>query len=359
MTARADIMQGTLDLMVLRTLETMGPLHGWGIAQRLEQVSDDALRVNQGTLYPALLRLEQRRLVRSRWGTSDNNRRARFYSITAAGRRQLDRRTAAVAAGLRHHQPSAHGGRVTNAHLPGLDLPRRRLASCTVDPSGSSTTNSPFISRCRRARRSSAVVPRTRPGRWRLAPARRSRSDKGRVPRPARPAVARHAAARSTLRAGGRCGATSASPCRPRHAGNRHRRDDHDLQPASRRPAGAAAISGVRTSGPRSYESAPGTPTFPVTPYSLLVYRHENRTLAGIAGFTREDLQLAIDDRPERLRGLQVSSNYFDVLGFGPRSAGRSHGPKSAPTRTWRSSATRSGAIDSTPIAASWDGRCA
>jgi PadR family transcriptional regulator len=89
MTARADIMQGTLDLMVLRTLETLGPLHGWGIAQRLEQVSDDALRVNQGTLYPALLRLEQRRLIRSRWGTSENNRRARFYSITAAGRRQL------------------------------------------------------------------------------------------------------------------------------------------------------------------------------------------------------------------------------------------------------------------------------
>ena len=89
MAARADIMQGTLDLMVLRTLQTMGPLHGWGIAQRLEQVSDDALRVNQGTLYPALLRLEQRRLIRSKWGTSENNRRARFYSITAAGRRQL------------------------------------------------------------------------------------------------------------------------------------------------------------------------------------------------------------------------------------------------------------------------------
>jgi transcriptional regulator len=89
MGGRADIMQGTLDLMVLRTLETLGPLHGWGIAQRLEQVSDDALRVNQGTLYPALLRLEQRRLIRSRWGTSENNRRARFYSITAAGRRQL------------------------------------------------------------------------------------------------------------------------------------------------------------------------------------------------------------------------------------------------------------------------------
>jgi transcriptional regulator len=89
MAPRGDIMQGTLDLMVLRTLETMGPLHGWGIAQRLEQVSEDALRVNQGTLYPALLRLEQRGLIRSKWGTSDNNRRARFYSLTASGRRQL------------------------------------------------------------------------------------------------------------------------------------------------------------------------------------------------------------------------------------------------------------------------------
>ena len=89
MSTRADIMQGTLDLMVLRTLETLGPQHGWGIAQRLEQVSGEALRVNQGTLYPALLRLEQRRWIRSRWGTSENNRRARFYSLTAAGRRQL------------------------------------------------------------------------------------------------------------------------------------------------------------------------------------------------------------------------------------------------------------------------------
>ena len=89
MSTRADIMQGTLDLMVLRTLETLGPQHGWGIAQRLEQVSEEALRVNQGTLYPALLRLEQRRLIRSRWGTSENNRRARFYSLTAGGRRQL------------------------------------------------------------------------------------------------------------------------------------------------------------------------------------------------------------------------------------------------------------------------------
>jgi PadR family transcriptional regulator, regulatory protein PadR len=89
MAPRADILQGTLDLMVLRTLETLGPLHGWGIAQRLEQISDEALRINQGTLYPALLRLEQRGWIKSKWGTSDNNRRARFYSLTPAGRRQL------------------------------------------------------------------------------------------------------------------------------------------------------------------------------------------------------------------------------------------------------------------------------
>ena len=91
MSNRSDILQGTLDLMVLRTLETLGPLHGWGIAQRLEQVSDDALRVNQGTLYPALLRLEQRGWITSKWGTSDNNRRARYYGLTAAGRRRLAR----------------------------------------------------------------------------------------------------------------------------------------------------------------------------------------------------------------------------------------------------------------------------
>jgi transcriptional regulator len=86
---RADILQGTLDLMVLQTLATLGPLHGYAIAARLEQVSDRSLQVNMGTLYPGLMRLEQRGLVRARWGTTENNRKARFYSITTAGRRQL------------------------------------------------------------------------------------------------------------------------------------------------------------------------------------------------------------------------------------------------------------------------------
>ena len=91
MAQKGDVLQGTLDLMVLKTLETMATLHGYGIALRLQQVSGDVLQLNQGTLYPALLRLEQRGWIASKWGTSDNNRRARFYSLTRAGARQLHR----------------------------------------------------------------------------------------------------------------------------------------------------------------------------------------------------------------------------------------------------------------------------
>jgi len=89
--SKTDVLQGTLDLMVLKTLDALGPLHGYGIAQRLLQVSESALQLNQGTLYPALLRLEQRGWVASKWGTSENNRRARFYALTRAGRKQLQR----------------------------------------------------------------------------------------------------------------------------------------------------------------------------------------------------------------------------------------------------------------------------
>lgn len=88
---KSDILQGTLDLMVLRTLETMGSQHGFGLAQRIQQISGGLLDLNQGTLYPALLRLEHRGWVRSRWGVSENNRKAKFYEITAAGRRQTER----------------------------------------------------------------------------------------------------------------------------------------------------------------------------------------------------------------------------------------------------------------------------
>jgi PadR family transcriptional regulator len=90
---KSDILQGTLDLMVLQTLEAMGPLHGYGIARRIEQISDDVLQLNQGTIYASLVRLQQRRWITASWGVSDNNRKAKFYAITKSGRRQLEEAT--------------------------------------------------------------------------------------------------------------------------------------------------------------------------------------------------------------------------------------------------------------------------
>ena len=86
---KSDILQGTLDLMVLQTLDAMGPLHGYGIARRIEQISEDVLQLNQGTIYASLLRLQQRRWISASWGMSDNNRKAKFYAITRIGRKQL------------------------------------------------------------------------------------------------------------------------------------------------------------------------------------------------------------------------------------------------------------------------------
>jgi PadR family transcriptional regulator PadR len=88
---KADVWQGTLALMVLKTLETMGPLHGYGIARRIEQTSGDLLSLNYGTLYPALLKLEQEGYIASEWGVSDNNRKAKYYRLTRAGRKQLEK----------------------------------------------------------------------------------------------------------------------------------------------------------------------------------------------------------------------------------------------------------------------------
>ena len=93
MEARSPILQGTLDLMMLKTLEQLGPLHGYGIARRIEQAGQEALIVNQGTIYLCLVRLVQKRWIAARWGTSDNNRKAKFYSITRAGRAQLKAET--------------------------------------------------------------------------------------------------------------------------------------------------------------------------------------------------------------------------------------------------------------------------
>ena len=89
-TLRSEILQGTLDLMVLKTLDAMGPMHGYGLALRIEQISEEALRINQGTIYLCLVRLVQQRWIRAAWGQSENNRRAKFYAITPVGRRQLE-----------------------------------------------------------------------------------------------------------------------------------------------------------------------------------------------------------------------------------------------------------------------------
>ena len=112
MSPKKDVHQGTLALMILKTLETLGPLHGYGIARRIEQTSGDLLSVNYGTLYPALLKLEQEGYISSEWGTSDNNRKARYYKLTRAGRKQLQRQahewaeTTAILARFLNEQPS-------------------------------------------------------------------------------------------------------------------------------------------------------------------------------------------------------------------------------------------------------------
>src|SRR5205814_7262152 len=92
MNEKLDLLQGTLDLMVLRTLAAMGPQHGYGVARRIEQISGDTVVLNQGTIYAALVRLLQRRLTKAEWGTSDNNRKARYYSLTPRGRKHLEER---------------------------------------------------------------------------------------------------------------------------------------------------------------------------------------------------------------------------------------------------------------------------
>jgi len=91
--SKSDVLQGTLDLMILKTLDTLGAMHGWGIAQRIRQVSEDLLQLNQGTLYPALLRVEQKGWIASEWKVTENNRRAKYYSLTPDGKKQLEAET--------------------------------------------------------------------------------------------------------------------------------------------------------------------------------------------------------------------------------------------------------------------------
>ena len=117
--SKSEILQGTLDLMVLKTLDAMGPMHGYGIARRLEQMSEDALQVNQGTIYLCLVRLVQKRWIKTEWGASENNRKAKFYSITKSGRKQLVAETEnweRISGVIGRLLCSVHGGK--DAHCP-------------------------------------------------------------------------------------------------------------------------------------------------------------------------------------------------------------------------------------------------
>ena len=106
--SKADVLQGTLILLVLRTLDVLGPMHGYGIARRIEQISGELLQLNQGTLYPALLRMEQEKWISSKWGASEKNRKAKFYTITAARRRQLAKTTDDWQRMSTHHRALPH-----------------------------------------------------------------------------------------------------------------------------------------------------------------------------------------------------------------------------------------------------------
>ena len=131
----AQVPYGTLDLMVLNTLATMGPLHGFAVARRIEQAANGALALNQGTIYPALLRLEQKGWIKSAWGTSDNNRRARFYSITAVRTAPAGVRNQALGAHRLDRQPPARGGIMTRLRV----FFSRSSTSCSA---GAATTDS-------------------------------------------------------------------------------------------------------------------------------------------------------------------------------------------------------------------------
>jgi PadR family transcriptional regulator PadR len=127
MEKKADVWQGTLALMALKTLQTMGPLHGYGIARRIEQTSGDLLSVNYGTLYPALLKLEQEGYIASEWGASDNNRKAKFYRLTRAGHKQLRKEGASGSRPLKSSPASCPPARSIRETVPGVPPQDRRI----------------------------------------------------------------------------------------------------------------------------------------------------------------------------------------------------------------------------------------
>ena len=245
---KKELLSGTLDLLVLKTLDTMGPLHGYGIARRIEQMSASVMRLSQGSIYPALIRLEQHGWIKTKWGVSETNRKVKFYSLTRAGATQLQVEVASWEQTTALVSPRAGG--------QGMSL--RRLAHRLA---GAGPPRSP---RSRARRRGAGAPGAGRTGRP------RARAVAGGGPARGAPRLRRHPAdegsaiATTAARAGSstssadiRYGAGVAAPRpglhagRGRRAGARHRRQHRDVQPGGRRAVQAAALSRARAHRPR------------------------------------------------------------------------------------------------------------
>ena len=248
--SKSDVLQGTLDLMILKTLDTLGAMHGWGIAQRIRQVSEDLLQLNQGTLYPALLRVEQKGWIASEWKVTENNRRAKYYSLTPDGKKQLEAETARVGA-IRgrdgaHAQRDGVGG--SDDLAPSVQRPRSSDVGCA--PVGSRTGRRAALAHRDGDRGERAARYVASPGaKTSAARIRRRRADGRTLPRRPDRSLDRSARARCSL-----CAARfPESPWIHRGGDSiaraRHRRQCRDLQHGEHAAAASAAGAGCRPIG--------------------------------------------------------------------------------------------------------------
>ena len=332
--AKADVLQGTLDLMVLQTLLTLGPLHGYAIAARLEQVSTGALRLNMGTLYPGLMRLEQRGLVRAEWGVTDNNRKARFYAITAAG-----------TAPARHQESGVGSHRVDHAQAPArAGVSRRRSPMSTLREWVSRLWGTLRRNRTDRdleeelrlhlelaaedARRR-AGSPEDR-GTRRNDSGRRRRASHGGAARPARPAVAPGSGV-ATCATAAACsrripGSRSSPSSRSRLASARTRAVFSFADTLLLRPLTVPRPGEVLTVGSTSAST--------IRPILLASYRDyvdvrdRSQSFEGLVAFSDAVVGFATepDTLPRLTIGMLVTGNFFPVMGVEP-ALGRAFRP--------------------------------
>jgi transcriptional regulator len=322
---RSDILQGTLDLMVLQTLDAMGPLHGYGVARRIEQISEDALQLNQGTIYAALLRLQQRRWIAASWGTSDNNRRAKFYAITRGGAATARGADPELGAGLHRDHADAPPGRaladVHQARRPPVAPPRAGAGAPPgrrVRRRGRGTL---AMLAEEHVRRGLALDARGAPPPWNLEERCRS----GRAPRPPRlPFVD---TTLQDLRYGWCAAPEPAYSGGDGDAGDRHRRRHHRLQhrrrvllrPLPYRDPGRLV---------RVFETNPlkNWARNIASPANYADWQSQNTVFIDIAAYEQfnfngsgaSEIFLTGQGEPQGLKSLGVTGNLFTVLGTRP-----------------------------------------